>query len=434
MRKSYHNSKSFSGGGGLKSATALKLAPEPVQGPAATPLSKSRGTPVVLFPPHLLGNPARAYVWRLAFSGRRSAESRLETFAAFFNHTLDTFHWFDLTAVQLDTALGLYRELGATAASVNMMRSHVRSVARRARLLDKERMSAERCAEILEVEGVKGSGLPAGRALPQQEVDALFKACREDASPAGVRDLALLSALYYGGLRRDEVCGLRLEDYQARQRRIHVLGKGEKEEIVPVESKRARLALSRWARLRGDAAGPFFCSLRRGGALRVDEDTETHETRVRALTGDAVYKIVRRRAELADIPPCTPHDLRRSAITNLLEGGADPLAVQEWARHESVETTRVYDRRRERAKRICARRLDPAPTRPRPRRKPHRPKRGRPRMSAPLETRPRAELVALARAHQCEFGEHATCGELARLIRAAVDGSNEQASMEPLPH
>lgn len=420
MRKLYHNSKHFSGARGPKSAAALELAPEPVQVPTEVPLSKSRNSQVVLFPPHLLGNPARAYVWRLASSGQRSAESRLETFAAFFNHTLDTFSWFDLTAAQLDSALGLYRELGATAASVNMMRSHVRSVARRARLLDKERMSAERCAAILEVEGVKGSGLPAGRALPQTEVDALFKACREDTTPAGVRDLALLSALYYGGLRRDEVCGLGLEDYQARQRRIHVLGKGEKEEIVPVESKRARLALSRWARLRGDTVGPFFCSLRRGGTLRVDEDKETHETSVRALTGDAVYKIVRRRAELADIPPCTPHDLRRSAITNLLEGGADPLSVQEWARHESIETTRVYDRRRERAKRICARRLDPIRTRPRPRRRPHKPRRGRPRLAAPLETRPREELVALARAHECEFGERATRAELARLIREAV--------------
>lgn len=99
---------------------------------------------------------------------------------------------------------------------------------------------------------------------------------------------------------------------------------------------------------------------------------------------------------------------------------AAALIVQEWARHESVETTRVYDRRRERAKRICARRLDPAPTRPRPRRKPHRPKRGRPRMRAPLETRPRAELVALARAHRCVFGDRTTRAVLARLIRDAV--------------
>lgn len=430
MRKLHHNSKSFSGGAGSKSAAALKLAPESVVGPAELPLSKSRDSKVVLFPPHLLGNPARAYVWRLSSSGQRSAESRLETFAAFFNHTLDTFPWFDLTAAQLDSALGLYRELGATAASVNMMRSHVRSVARRARLLDKERMSAERCAAILEVEGVKGSGLPAGRALPQREVDALFKACREDSRPAGVRDLALLSALYYGGLRRDEVCGLRLEDYQARQRQIHVVGKGEKEEIVPLESKRARLALSRWTRLRGDTAGPFFCSLRRGGALRVDGDKETRATRVRALTGDAVYKIVRHRAELADIPPCTPHDLRRSAITNLLEGGADPLSVQEWARHESIETTRVYDRRRERAKRICARRLDPVPTQPRPRRrrKGKKGRGGRPRPVV-LETRPRQELVAIARALGCVFGERVTRSVLARLIREAMSEFNRASGI-----
>ncbi len=285
-----------------------------------------------------------------------------------------------------------------------MMLSHVRSVARTCRRLDKakERMSALTCAEIIEVEGVKGSGLPAGRALPQSEVDALFEACRGDLSPVGVRDLALLSVLYYGGLRRDEACGLRPEDYQARQRHIHVRGKGEKEEIVPVESKRARLALSRWARLRGDTPGPLFCSLRCGGSLRVDEDKETRERSVRALTGDAVYKIVRHRAGLAGIPPCTPHDLRRSAIAHLLEGGADPLAVMSWARHDDVSTTKVYDRRRERSVRACARRLDPAPTRPQSRRKPHRPRNGRPRMSSPLETRPKPQLLALARAHDAD--------------------------------
>ena len=400
-----------------------------MQGPAGLPLSKSRGSQVVLFPPHLLGNPARAYVWRLASSGQRSAESRLETFAAFFNHTLDTFPWFDLTAGQLDTALGLYREMGATATSVNMMRSHVRSVARRARLLDKERMSAERCAEILEVEGVKGSGLPAGRALPQREVASLFKACHEDTTAAGVRDLALLSALYFGGLRRDEVCGLRPEDYQARQRLIHVWGKGEKEEIVPIESKRARLALSRWARLRREALGPFFCSLRRGGSLRIDVDEEKGEENVRTLTGDAVYKIVRHRARLAGIPPCTPHDLRRSAITNLLESGADPLSVMSWARHDNVSTTKVYDRRRERSVRACARRLDPIRTRPRPRRRPHKPKRGRPRLAAPLETRPREALVALARAHPSVFGARANRAVLARLIREAIAAFNREAGI-----
>lgn len=424
MRKVYHNSKHFPPLAGRKSAAALKLAPEAVEGPADALLSKSRGSKVVLFPPHLLGNPAKAYVWRLADSGRRSAESRLDTFASFFGLTIDTFSWFDLTAGQLDTALGLYRATGATAASVNMMRSHVRSVARRARLLDKERMSAERCAEILEVEGVKGSGLPAGRALPQAEVDALFKACRADLSPVGVRDLALLSVLYYGGLRRDEACGLRPEDYQARQRQIHIWGKGEKEEIVPVESKRARLALGRWARLRGDAPGALFCSLRRGGSLRINVNKETQETYVRPLTGDAVYKIVRHRASLEGIPPCTPHDLRRSAITHLLEGGEDPLSVMNWARHDDVRTTKVYDRRSERAVRACARRLDPPLTRPRPRHKPHRPKRGRPRMQAPLESMRKDALIELARAHRLDPSADWTRERIAAAIRAKLDAEN----------
>ncbi len=338
-------------------------------------------------------------------------------FASFFNHTLDSFPWAEMTAAHVLTARALLRETGSSAATVNMTLSAVRSVARTCRRMSLPQMSAETCAQICEVEGVKGTGLPAGRALPQSEIDALFSACREDRTSVGVRDLALLSVLYYGGLRRDEACGLKPADYSPRERRLRVFGKGSKEEFVYLEAKSARLALGAWARLRGDVGGPLFCSVWRGGRVRVRFDDEGGEE-ARPLSGDAVYKIVERRALAAGIEPCSPHDLRRSAITNLLEGGADPLAVKEWARHDNVATTTVYDRRRERAKRTCARRLGPAPIRPpRPRRKPRRPKRGRPRMAAPLTSMRKDVLLALAAAHGAEVSAEMTREAIAAAIR-----------------
>lgn len=418
MRKSYLNSKDFPGARGPKSAAPLKLAPAAPPARAAELLSKFSSRNVVAFPPQFAGNAARFYAWGLAASGRRMAEQRLDRFASLFGRTVDSFAWAEMTVAHVRAGRALLIEAGAKPSVINMILSHVRSVARTCLELELPEMSAETCAAIRQVEGVKGTSLPAGRALPQGEIDVLFTACRADGSPTGVRDLALLSVLYYGGLRRDEACGLGLSDYYTREHRLHVRGKNQKEEWVFLEVKAARLALGRWLRRRGAAPGPLFCSLRRGGRLRLaGADGGEH---ARPLTGDAVYKIVRRRAELAGLRPCTPHDLRRSAITNLLEGGADPLAVQEWARHEDVSTTRVYDRRRERAQRACARRLDPVRTRPRPRRRPHRPRRGRPRLPAPLETRPREELVALARVHRCVFGERASRAVLARLIREAV--------------
>lgn len=420
MRKYYLNSKDFQGGAGRKSAAPLKLAPAAPPARASELLSKFSSRNVVAFPPQFAGNAARFYAWGLADSGRRMAVQRLDRFASLFGQTIDSFAWAEMTVAHVRAGRALLIEAGAKPSVINMILSHVRSVARTSLELELKEMTAERSAAIRQVEGVKGTSLTAGRALPQREIDALFAAARADASPTGIRDTALLSVLYYGGLRRDEACGLKREDYYTREHRLHVRGKNQKEEWVFLEVKAARLALGRWLRWRGERDGHLFCSVQRGGALRLDEEKETGQTLVRALTGDAVYKIVRRRARLAGLEPCTPHDLRRSAITNLLEGGADPLAVQEWARHEDVSTTRVYDRRHERAQRACARRLDPTRTRPRPRRRPHKPKRGRPRLAAPLETRPREELVALARAHQCVFGERATRAVLVRLIREAV--------------
>jgi site-specific recombinase XerD len=415
VRKPYHNSKGFRGAAARNASPALHLAPEPGETARANSLPESGAGIVRAFPPRAQGNPARVYLWQLAPAGRRSTEARLSKFAELLGFTLDSYRWAEMTPADVLTARALLRETGAGAASVNMTLSALRSVARTCRELGLEEMSAERCAQVCEVKGVKGSSLPAGRALPRAEVDLLLEVCRLDHSPAGERDLALLALLYYGGLRRDEACLLQPEDYRRRDHSLRVLGKGSKEEFVYLEAKEARLALNAWMRRRAAVPGPLFCSLRRGGKMRLDD------ARARPLTGDAVYKIVRRRAAAAGIAPCTPHDLRRSAITNLLEGGADPLAVKEWARHTQVATTTVYDRRRERAKRACARRLGPPPIRVRTRRKPHRPKRGRPRLAAPLESMRKDMLLRLAHAHGVEASPEMTRGEIARLIRAAVE-------------
>lgn len=414
----------MAGAGGAKSAAALKLAPVPPAPAGFEPPSEFGAQKIALFPAHALGNPARLFLAGLSPSARRSTEARLRKFASLFGHTPDSFPWAELNPAHVLTARGLLRETGWAPPSINLLLSHLRGVARALRRMRPDIMSAETCAAVCEVEGVRGKSAPAGRALSESEIGALAATCAKDRTPAGARDLALVSLLYYTGLRRDEACRLEPEDWAARDRRLRVVGKGSKEEFIYVESKEARLALGRWLRRRGRAGGPLFCSVWRGGRVRVDEG------RARSLSGDAVYKLVERRAREAGLRPCTPHDLRRSAITHLLERGTDALAVQAFARHEQLSTTTRYDRRREEAKRDAARKLaglkrvPPAPVRPRPRRRPRHGKKGRggrPRCGL-LEARPREELVALARAHRCEFGERATRAELARLIREAVAG------------
>lgn len=422
MRKFNHTCIPGKGSGGAKSAAALELAPAPVPETAHAPLSKFGAQNLAIFPPASQGNPAGVFLQNLRGGGRRSTRERLKKFASFFGHTVDSYPWAGLSAGDVLTARGLLLDQGASISTINMTLSALRGVARTQRRMHPDRMTAETCAAICEVEGVKGSTAPAGRALREEEIASLVSTCARDRTAAGARDLALLSLLYYQGLRRDEAVRLEPGDWQPRDRRLRVLGKGDKEEFVYVESKETRLALGRWLKRRGRVEGPLFCSVWRGGHVRRDDGN------VRPLSGDGVYNIVKRRARAAGLRPCTPHDLRRSAITHLLERGTDALAVQAFARHEQLSTTTRYDRRREEAKREAARKLaelkrvPPAPLKPRPKRAPRHGKKGRggrPRMGL-LEARPRAELVALARVHQCEFGEKATRAELARLIREAV--------------
>lgn len=414
MRKDNHNTKRGRGGAQANRALALRLAPDAETLDARGSLSEFGAGKVVAFPPSSQGNPARVYVGGLSRSGRRSTVARLQKFASLFGHTIDSFPWLELSPGHCLSARSLLRETGSGAASVNMTLSALRSVARTLRRTTPDAFSAEACAAVVEVEGVRGQGPPAGRALTTSEVAALLQACAADPTPPGVRDLALVALLYSAGLRRDEATRLEPEDYQPRTRALRVLGKGDKEEFVYLEARQARRALSAWMKRRGAREGALLCSLWRGGRVRLDD-----EGRAAALTGDGIYKIIRRRAREASIAACSPHDLRRSAITHLLEAGKDALSVQAFARHVNLSTTSRYDRRRESAKRSAARLLTITYTRPRPRRPPRSKRRGgRRRRAAALATRPKAQLLALASAHGVEVTPQWTRAKIAAAIEA----------------
>ena len=111
--------------------------------------------------------------------------------------------------------------------------------------------------------------------------------------------------------------------------------------------------LEQWLTIRGKEPGPLLCPIRKGGQIQL-----------RQMTSDAVLKIVRRRAEQAQIDSFSPHDLRRTFCTDLLAAGIDILTVQKLAGHCSPMTTAKYDRRGEEAKRTAVQRLEfPTPRR-----------------------------------------------------------------------
>jgi integrase/recombinase XerD len=182
-------------------------------------------------------------------------------------------------------------------------------------------------------EGVARPRVP--RTLPRpltvDEVGALIAAPPEDGTPAALRDRAILETLYGAGLRISELVGLDVDDVDSEEGSVRVVGKGSRERVVPV-GRYAVGALEAYL-VRGR---PTLARPRTRGALFLNQ-------RGGRLTRQGCSNIVKAMARRAGIRKrVTPHMLRHSFATHLLEGGADVRVVQELLGHASVSTTQIY--------------------------------------------------------------------------------------------
>ncbi|MCD9623137.1 site-specific tyrosine recombinase [Rhabdothermincola salaria] len=185
---------------------------------------------------------------------------------------------------------------------------------------------------------VESPRVPAGlpKALTEAEIGALLDAVTGDDAVAR-RDRALVEVLYGTGARISEACGLRLGDVDLDGSLVRLFGKGAKERVVPL-GRMARLALADWLapggrpemapeqwKRRGDAEAVFLNQ--RGGRLG----------------RQGAWSIVRGHGDAAGLGErLTPHVLRHSCATHMLDHGADIRAVQELLGHASISTTQVY--------------------------------------------------------------------------------------------
>jgi integrase/recombinase XerD len=173
------------------------------------------------------------------------------------------------------------------------------------------------------------------RSLPQllsrDEVDRLLAAPRAVRGGAGTRDRAMLELLYATGLRVSELVGLEVKQVDLEARVVLARGKGNKERLVPLgapaaDAVRAWLAGPRERMLHGRRTGDLFVT-----------------PRGRRMTRQGFWKLLGRYARAAGITrPISPHKLRHSFATHLLEGGADLRAVQSMLGHADVSTTEIY--------------------------------------------------------------------------------------------
>jgi len=185
------------------------------------------------------------------------------------------------------------------------------------------------------LEGVKvPSGLP--KPLTEDQVTSLLSAIVGH-EPMDRRDRALLELLYATGARISETVGLSIGDLDLPGRLVRLFGKGSKERIVPFGSSAGR-ALDEWFSVRGRARMVPDRWPRRDDASAVFLNT-----RGSRLTRQAAWLVVKKYGERAGITDdLSPHVLRHSCATHLLDHGADLRVVQEMLGHVSISTTQVY--------------------------------------------------------------------------------------------
>ncbi len=169
------------------------------------------------------------------------------------------------------------------------------------------------------------------RTLSVDDVERLL--AMPKATPAGLRDRALLEVIYGSGLRASEVLALRLQDIDLEVGFVRVQGKGDKERVVPL-GRKAMDAI----RAYNERGRPH---LGKAGTLKAPE--LFLNARGRRLSRQALHQAVKRYCHEAGLPEdVSTHTLRHSFATHLLEGGADLRAVQEMLGHADLSTTQIY--------------------------------------------------------------------------------------------
>jgi integrase/recombinase XerD len=174
------------------------------------------------------------------------------------------------------------------------------------------------------------SGLKLPHVLSTEEIELLLKAPDTD-KPIGIRDVAMLELLYAAGLRVSELINLKLQDINLEAGFVRIFGKGSRERIVPIgvharEKINTYLKTVRSPRLK-QISSPYLFIARAG----------------KPMTRQGFWKLLRRYAMQARLnKKITPHSIRHSFASHLLEGGADLRAVQIMLGHVDISTTQIY--------------------------------------------------------------------------------------------
>jgi integrase/recombinase XerD len=253
-----------------------------------------------------------------------STRASLELFAKWAEDKKRAAAWGEVTPEAIGDFLGWRKKGGAAAATIKLHAVALRILFR---------FLVQR--KILERDPTEFLGVPkVERYLPEtlsaEEVAKLIRAAGGK-TPLEIRDRAIVELLYASGLRVSELCHARLENLDLEQGFIRVIGKGNKQRLVPVGSG-ARAALERYL----SAARPELVGKKTGGEVFLS-------VRGRKLTNQRIWQLLGDLARRAGLEKeVHPHMLRHSFATHLLQGGADLRIIQEMLGHADISTTQIY--------------------------------------------------------------------------------------------
>jgi integrase len=289
-------------------------------------------------------HPVATYLARLAPSAMPSQRGALNNVAKLVSggrHGAWTFPWHCLTYHDMAALRAhLMNHLKHTTANNRMVA--VRGVLKECRRLGL--MSREAFDQATDVERIKGESLPAGRHVAPHEVAKLMQHLARIQTVSARRDAAAWAILFGTGIRRAELQGLQLHEYDPDGPSLKVMkGKGNRSRIVWLPAW-ARDFVNEWLEHRGHRPGPLVCA--------VDKwDNVFPERRITLWT---IQDALTRRVEAAGLARITCHDGRRTFVGTLLEAGHDIAKVAKAAGHASPTTTLLYDRRPDHARRDMA--------------------------------------------------------------------------------
>ena len=322
------------------------------------PSHMAKKLPTVVHPDHQLAalqaanaamrNPAALYLASLgSVQSRRVMQSRLNRLAQLLRkETWQDIPWSDMDRAWLLLAKEAMSEQQCSPTTINATLSLLKGVALQAwelKLIDDNTY-----LRIKNTKSIRGRRIPKRRWLNKTDMLTLLDHCLQDDRLQGMRDASMLALLYGCGLRRSEVVGIDVEQLDNTERSIRILGKGNKERVV-YPPARAWQMLTEWMDegLAARSTGPLFCRIRKGSSPTQDR-----------LTDQAVYFVIKQLIAKTGIKEFSPHDLRGSFISYLLDNGNDIKTVADIVGHADVRTTAGYDRRGEQRKKAVNRSID----------------------------------------------------------------------------